>query len=79
MRFAPLLPLVFAGFASAQWKRLLAEEQLPAANGLAPRAGWDDKTCAERWGPGFIICSLYNCFNPTEEQCCANGCEFIQA
>ncbi|PVH69082.1 hypothetical protein DL98DRAFT_522386 [Cadophora sp. DSE1049] len=72
MRFSPAPSLLFAGLAFAE---PFAEGQSPAIQGLlAARVLSGDATCAETWGTGSIICSLYNCFNPTlGEQCCGGG------
>ncbi|RDL37937.1 uncharacterized protein BP5553_05370 [Venustampulla echinocandica] len=81
MRFSFTLSLLCVGLASAAGRRSLVEDQSPAPRGfLAARVLSDDKTCAETWGKGSIICTSYNCFNPTlGEQCCGGGYNCVGA
>ncbi|KAH6683851.1 hypothetical protein B0J14DRAFT_571571 [Halenospora varia] len=72
MRLSHILSLIFVGLVSAEWEKFPAGKQSAAARGLL--ADRECRTCAECWGVGSIVCSLYNCFNPTlGEQCCGSG------
>jgi hypothetical protein len=59
MRLSPALSLIFVGLASVEWKGLPPGKQTAAAHGLL--ADRECSTCAECWGAGSVICSLYNC------------------